>query len=160
MTMLRTFGRVLSVANGVARGIRSYPKHRRTQRLRRQWMEKAGLQPECLSAEHARTEEVSAAIATADRLSPGQDESPPSDSQTRSVRGFSHAGSTPEDVRNTFEADAQTSSRVDHGKVAMFMMAEINKEQLRLAILLMLLGASIVIFCLGAILLIVHSLGL
>ena len=57
----------------------------------------------------------------------------------------------------TILAHVDSIEREKPQKVAMFMMAQINKEQLRLPILLMLLGAAFVIFLLGVILLIIHS---
>jgi len=62
-------------------------------------------------------------------------------------------------VHDKNAAQDQSSSFENRRKVAMFMMAEIDKEQLRLSILLVLLGAALTIFCLGVVILIVSTLG-
>ena len=155
------FNSVLSGANSIMAGIRSYPKRVKAQRLYKQWAEKAGLQPDVIHAEDATTENTPRQAVTASSVSVKPKESQQSFTQDSQYDDISHESLIPEDirarVRSNREACIDPSSREETRKVAVFMMAEINKEQLRLPILLMLLGASLVIFCLGVILLIVYS---
>ena len=162
MSKLIRFSTVLSEANSIIRSMRSYPKRRRTQRLYKQWAETVGLQPEVLFANAVKTKDASPQAVTADSTSTKLSEHG-EDSIERS-KGILREGSIPEHItdriHDTEGVSTESNSHEEPHKVAMFTMAEINKEQLRLAILLVLLGASLVIFCLGVIMVIVYSFGL
>ena len=163
MSKLNRFSTVLSEANSIIGSIRSYPKQRRTQRLYKQWVERGGLQPEVLSVEGVKTKDAPLQVVNANRVSGKLSEFQEGCTQDSRSKNVLHEGPTPEDIRvrihDVIGDCTEPNSRAEHRKVAMFMMAEINKEQLRLVILLVLLGASLVIFCLGFILLIVNSFG-
>jgi hypothetical protein len=131
VSKLIRFSTILSEANSIIKSTWSYPKRWRTQKLYKQWVERAGLQSEAIPAQKDKSENSPLEVINPDNVSARVRETP--------------AGAT--------EPDRHAADR----KVAVFMMAEINKEQLRLAILLVLLGASLVIFCLGSILLLVYS---
>ncbi len=163
MSKLNRFSPVLSGANSIIRSVRSYPKLRRSQRLYKQWAERDGLQPEVLSVEGNKTKDAPPKFVNANSLDGKLSESQEDCTQDSRSKDVLHEGPIPEDIRtgviNTIGAYTESNSRTEHRKVAMFMMAEVNKEQLRLVILLVLLGASIVMFFLGFILLIVRSVG-
>ena len=150
-----------SVANSIISSIQNYQKRRRTQRLYKQWAERDGLQLEVLTVEGVKTKDAPLQVVNANSLSGKLSESREGCTQYSRPKDVLHEGPIPENIRakvhDTIGAYAESNSRAEQRKVAMFMMAEVNKEQLRFVILLVLLGASLVIFCLGFILLIVNS---
>ena len=164
MGKLIRFNTVLSEANGIISSIRGYPKSRRTRNLYRQWTEKSGLQTDVRPTKVDKTEEAPSRVITANSPSSEPIETRqclPKESKCDNVlyHGLPHGDMSPtfhDDIGNYVDSVRQKEPR----KVAMFMMAEINREQLRVTILLVLLGASLVIFCLGVILLILYSFGL
>ncbi len=158
------FDNVLSEANSIMAGIRSYPKRRRAKRLYKQWAERTGLQPEVFASEGAKTKDAPLQLVTADRPGSKLSETREGRTQDKRFSDIPHEGPIPEDIRasanETIGAYPESNSGKKPRKVAMFVMAEIDKEQLKVAVLFVLLGASLVIFCLGFIMLIVYSLGL
>jgi hypothetical protein len=155
------FNNVLSGVNVILSSIKSYPKRRRVKGLYKQWAERSGLQPEVFNAEEAKTEDAHLQAVAASTSSSKTHES------TQGYTQNSHSGTaslespTRKDSRARIYDDigayVASIEREEPRKVAMFMMTEINKEQLRLPILLMFLGAAFVIFLLGVILLIIYS---
>jgi hypothetical protein len=155
------FNSVSSGANSILSSIKSYPKRRRVKGLYKQWAERSGLQLEVSHTEEAEAEDTRPQ-AVVDSTSSGtthesrQGYTPLSQPEAVSSESLPHKESTAR-VYNNISTYADYIEHEEPRKVAMFMMAEINKEQLRLPILLMLLGAAIVIFLLGVVLLILHS---
>ena len=141
--------------------IKSYPKRRRVKGLYKQWAERSGLQPEVFHAEEAKAEDVRPQAVAAGISSGKTRESEQGYAQNSHSETISSESPTGKDSRaRTYDNIGTYVDSIEHEeprKVAMFMMAEINKEQLRLPILLMLLGAAIVIFLLGVVLLFLHS---
>lgn len=160
-TIIKT---VISEANDIISSIRGYPKRRMTQRLYKQWAEKSGLQTELLSVEGTKAEDAPPRAVSENSLSSKISDLQGTTTEESNASHLVYRDSPPEDigtrVHDTIGANTQPNNPGEPRKVAMFIMAEINKEQLRLAILLVLLGASLVILCLGLIILIVHTLGL
>lgn len=158
------FSTVLAKADGIIKSIRGYPKLRRKQRLYRQWAEKDGLVPEIIAHEDVRVKDAPPRVIADSGSGSESSEAGESSHQENVSEGVPYQSTIPAAMRDSAHeaatACAEPYSHPDNRKVAMFMMAEINKEQLRLAILLMLLGASLVIFCLGFILLVLQSLRL
>ena len=164
MNKLIRFNTVLSGANSLIGSIRSYPKRRTTQKLYKQWAEKSGLQTELLSPESTKAKDAPSDVVSENSFDNKLSDSRQVTTKESNSHHLAHQDSPPEDIRtvvhDTTGADTQLNNPEKARKVAILMMAEINREQLRLAILLVLLGASLVIFCLGIIILIVYTLGL
>jgi cobalamin biosynthesis Mg chelatase CobN len=155
------FNNVLSGVNIILSSIKSYPKRRRVKGLYKQWAERSGLQPEVFYAEEAKAEDTRPQAVAAGISSGKTRESEQGYAQNSHSETISSESPTGKDSRaRTYDNIGTYVDSIEHEeprKVAMFMMAEINKEQLRLPILLMLLGAAIVIFLLGVVLLFLHS---
>ena len=107
-----------------------YFQRRRKEKLYRQWAERAGLPPEVVPDKADESEDVHA--------------------QIHKRKAVGHKTSGPVRV-------LPGSSAVTDVEVTGDMMAEINKRQARLPLLYVLVGASLVILCVGVILLIVRS---
>jgi hypothetical protein len=155
------FNNVLSGANIILSSIKSYPKRRRVKGLYKQWAERSGLQIEVAHTEETKAEETRPQ-AVVNSISSGKThEAKQGYTQNSRYEAVSSESPTYKDstarVYNNIGPYADSLGHEEPRKVAMFMMAEINKEQLRLPILLMLLGAALVIFLLGVVLLIIHS---
>ena len=103
---------------------------RRKAKLYRQWVERAGLQPDAITPQPDRAEHA-----------------PP---QIDKGRPVSPKASGPAQV-------LPSSSAVTHAEVAGDMIAEINRRQPRLRMLYILLGVLIVILCGASVFLIVQS---
>jgi hypothetical protein len=155
------FNDVLSGVNILLSSIKSYPKRRRVKGLYKQWAERSGLQPEVYNAEETKTEDIRPQAVTASISSGKNHESKQGYTPNSHSEATSSESPTVKDSRARIYDNIGTYvDSIEHEeprKVAMFMMAEINKEQLRLPILLMLLGAALVIFLLGVALLFIHS---
>lgn len=155
------FNSVLSGVNVILSSIKSYPKRRRVKGLYKQWAERSGLQPEVFHAEEAKAEDTRLQAVAASTFSGKTHESKQGYTQNSRSEAVSSESPTRKDSRariyDNIGAYVDSMEHEEPRKVAMFMMAEVNKEQLRLPILLMLLGAALVIFLLGVILLIIHS---
>ena len=109
-----------------------YFKKRRKEKLYRQWVERAGLPPEAVPAGADKPEDVPLQVHSAEAVSP--------------------------EAHEPLKVHVEPDSRVaTHPEITGDMMAEINKRQLRLPLLHMLLGASALILFVGLILLIVYS---
>ena len=155
------FNKVLSGANIILSSIKSYPKRRRVKSLYKQWAERSGLQPEVYNAEETKAEDTHPQAVAASISNGETHESKQGYTQNSHSETISSESPTGKDSRARIYDNIGTCvDSIEHEeprKVAMFMMAEINKEQLRLPILLMLLGAALVIFLLGVVLLLIHS---
>ena len=110
----------------------TYFRRRRKEKLYRQWIEQAGLPPEALPPLTDESEDMRPQPDDREAISPVP-------------------GSRPT-IR--FRADSRIAT---HPKVAGNMMAEIEKDRLRLPLVYLLFGVSLLILCVGLILLIVHS---
>jgi hypothetical protein len=155
------FNNVLSGANIILSSIKGYPKRRRVKGLYKQWAEKSGLQPEAFNAEETKAEDIRLQAVTNSIASGKTHESKQGHTQNSRSEAISSEIPNRKDSRaaiyDNMDNYVDSIGSGEHRKVAMFMMAEINKEQLRLPILLMLLGAALVIFLLGVTLLVIHS---
>jgi hypothetical protein len=155
------FNDVLSGMKIILSSIKSYPKRRRVKGLYKQWTERSGLQPEVFNAEETKAENIRLHAVTAGISSGKINECKQGCTHDNRSEAFSSESASCKDSRSgIYNNIGAYVDNIEHGeppKVAMFMMAEINKEQLRLPILLMLLGAALVIFLLGVVLLIIHS---
>ena len=108
-----------------------YFQQRRKRKLYRQWVERSGLPPE--------------AVPKA-----GEFEEPPLGAH----RAEGTSPETPRPQRDYIEPD---SSVATHPEVTGDMLAEINKRQLRLPLLYMLMAAFMVMLFIGLVLLIVYA---
>jgi hypothetical protein len=155
------FNNVLSGANIILSSIKGYPKRRRVKGLYKQWAERSGLQPEVFDTEEAIAEDTRPRAVAASIGGDKTHESKQGYTKNSHSETISSESPTGKDSRariyDNIGAYVDSMEHEEPRKVAMFMMAEINKEQLRLPILLMLLGAAIVIFLLGVVLLFLHS---
>jgi len=108
--------------------ILKYPQRRRKRKLYKQWVERAGLPPEAVPHETDKFEGT-----------------PP---EANSYEAVSHK------VRRPPKAHIEPDSIATHPEVTGDMLAEIDKRQLRLRVLYVLLGACLVILAVALILLI------
>ena len=118
---------ILSRANDILK----YPQRRRQRRLYKQWVEQAGL--------------------PAEEVPPETDKFEDTPFQANGYKAVSDEDRSPPGVY--IEPDDMAT----HPEVTGDMLAEIDRRQLRLPILYMLLGACLVILLMGLILLIVNS---
>ena len=107
-----------------------YFQRKRREKLYRQWVERAGLPPEAVPPLTGRSQDVRPQLNNHEAVSPVPD------------------------VTTHPRTDNEVAT---HPDVTGDMMAEIGKDRPRLPLLYLLFGISLLVLCVGLILLIVHS---